>query len=306
MGRVDLVLQYGGECRHRVVLRMKLLKRWLPSSEHAAPDTREALAAAYAPIIQSFLLPCAVYYLYVSWGHWQDEVGAQRLVLTALSISTAIYCLAARHWLTAAHKVTFGAIEWIALAANLLIYANVALYMQISFVEEKLVYFILISIVFTTSGITFRSSLLSVGLAMATMLWFAADVSSELLAKYVSIGVAASVVAVGMSYLLRKAMKRQVRARLAADKLASEATHQANTDMLTLLPGRRAAFAEISRQIAHGEPWGMSCSNRWRPAAKARPTLNHTSAGSAVTSLRGCSLADLTKPRCKSCRQICP
>ena len=37
--------------------------------------SRRALAEAYTPIIRGFLLPCAGYYTYVSWGHWTDETG---------------------------------------------------------------------------------------------------------------------------------------------------------------------------------------------------------------------------------------
>jgi diguanylate cyclase (GGDEF)-like protein len=219
--------------------------------------SRQALAEAYAPIIRGFLLPCAAYYTFVTWGHWRDETGLQFVVLAGLSALTVFACLAMWRWLGTVRPVTLGRVELVGLVANVLIYANVALYMYLSFKEPKLIYFVLIAVVFATSGVTFRASALSVGLSMGTLFWFASTVSPVVLEQYLFIGVASSVVAVGMSYLLRKALRQQVSARLKADALTEHAQYLAATDMLTSLPSRRKVFDDIDAEVAARRPFWL-------------------------------------------------
>lgn len=230
------------------------LKRRTASDRLAS---RQALAEAYAPIIRGFLLPCAAYYSFVTWGHWRDETGLHLIALGGLSLFTVVTCLLMWRWLRDRRTLSLRRIELVGLIANLLIYANVALYMLLSFQEPKLIYFVLIAVVFSTSGVTFRTSAVSVGLSMGTLFWFASRTSEAALEQYLFIGVAASVVAVGMSYLLRKALRQQVSARLKADALTEHAQHLASTDMLTDLPSRRRVFHEIDAEVEHGRPFWL-------------------------------------------------
>lgn len=233
---------------------MGTFNRLIPADRSAS---RKALAEAYVPIIRGFLLPCAAYYCYVTWGHWRDETGLQFVLLAGLSALTVIACLSMWRWLRNDRSVTLARVELVGLAANLLIYANVALYMLLSFQEPKLIYFVLMAVAFSTSGATFRVIAVSVGLAMATLFWFAAKVSPATLDQYVSIGIAASVVAIGMSYLLRKALSQQVSARLKADALTEHAQYLAATDMLTSLPSRRRIFDEVDAAVAAKRPFWL-------------------------------------------------
>ncbi len=235
-------------------MRLDLPKPQSPADRSAS---RNALAEAYAPILRGFLLPCAAYYGFVTWGHWRDETGLQFVVLAGLSALTVLVCLLMWQWLTSKRSIALGQVELVGLAANLLIYANVALYMVLSFQEPKLIYFVLMAVAFSTSGVTFRVSAVSVGLSMATLFWFASKVSPATLDQYVSIGVAASVVAIGMSYLLRKALRQQVSARLKADALTEHAQYLAATDMLTSLPSRRKVFDEIDAEVAARRPFWL-------------------------------------------------
>ena len=235
-------------------MRLDFLKR--PTSANKA-KSRKALAEAYAPIIRGFLLPCVAYYTFVTWGHWRDEHGLHLLILAGTSSTTVAACLLMWRWLRDARTVTLRRLELVGLTANLLIYANVALYMLLSFQEPKLIYFVLTAVVFATSGVTFRASALSVGLSVATMIWFASTVSPATLEQYMFMGVAASTAAIGMSYLLRKALGLQVSARLKADALTEHAQHLAATDMLTSLPSRRRIFDELDTQVKSGNPFWL-------------------------------------------------
>lgn len=58
---------------------------------------RQAMADAYRPIVRGFLLPGAAYYLFVTWGHWRDETGAQLIMLGGLSRATAHLRQQGRH-----------------------------------------------------------------------------------------------------------------------------------------------------------------------------------------------------------------
>ena len=78
-----------------------------------------------------------------------------------------------------------------------------------------------------------------------------------MLSQYLSIGVAASVVSIGLSYLLRKALRLQVSARLKADALTEQAQYLAATDMLTSLPSRRRIFDEIDAEVGNGHPFWL-------------------------------------------------
>jgi len=235
-------------------VRLDLPKLGSPATPVAS---RKALAEAYTPIIRGFLLPCAGYYAYVTWGHWTNETGLNLLALAGLSATTVIVCLLMWRWLKNQRTHSLLRIELVGLAANLLIYANVTLYMLLSFQQTKLIYFVLMAMVFGTSGVTFWGTVLAVALSMATLVWFASNTSADVLSQYLSIGVAASVVSIGLSYLLRKALRLQVSARLKADALTEQAQYLAATDMLTSLPSRRRIFDEIESEVGSKHPFWL-------------------------------------------------
>lgn len=218
------------------------------------PTRRQALADAYAPIVRGFLLPCAAYYVFVTWGHWRDEAGSDLLILAGISIATVLVTIALRQWFLSGETVSFGRLELAGLTANMLIYANVVAYLLLHFEESKLIYFPLMAVVFSTSSVTSRTMLFSVGLAIGTLIWFSTQISPAALEQHMFIGVATAFAALGMAFLLRKAMSRQVDARLRADMLAERAGQLADTDMLTDLPNRRAIFDTLERHVRDQRP----------------------------------------------------
>lgn len=218
------------------------------------PARRQALAEAYAPILRGFLLPCAAYYVFVTWGHWRDETGLPFFILAGISAATVAINIFLRQHFLADQRVTFGRLELAGLLTNLLIYANVVALMALHFEESKLIYFVLMAVVFSTSSVTGRTMVLSVALAIGTLLVIASGVSEATLEQYMFIGVASSFAALGMAFLLRKAISRQVSARLRADMLTQKANRLADTDMLTGLPNRRVIFEALDRHVASGTP----------------------------------------------------
>lgn len=130
-------------------------------------------------------------------------------------------------------------------------FANLAAYMLVHFVEDKLIYFALMAVVFSTSGVTLRSTITSVTLSIATMLWLAyAQAVPERASQFAFIGVATAFASLGMATLLRKAILRQIDARLLADKVAA-------SDSLTGMANRRAVFEKIESAVSAQEPFWL-------------------------------------------------
>ena len=221
------------------------------------PVRRQAMATAYSPILRGFLLPGIFYYLYVTYSHWQDETGLTLVMFASISFTTAVCYYLMRQHVLVSEKLTLEELELNGLIANLLMYLNVVSYLAIHFEQSKLIYFALMAVVFSTTGVTFRTTLLSVGLSLATLYWFASGLPPELLAQYVSIGVATTFAAFGMAMLLRKAILKQIDARMLADELAAKAQRLADTDMLTGIPNRRAVFQKIDYLISQRRPFWM-------------------------------------------------
>lgn len=218
------------------------------------PTRRQALADAYTPIVRGFLLPCAAYYLFVTWAHWRDESEQNFALLGTISVSTAIIALALRQFYLSSDRNSLGRLEFAGIIANMLIYTNVVSYQLIHFEPGKLTYFPLMAVVFSTSSVTGRSMLFFVVLSIGTHVWFATRLSQTGMEQQMFIGVATAFAALAMAFLLRKAMVRQVDARLRADMLAERAGQLAETDALTNLPNRRAIFDALERNVAQNRP----------------------------------------------------
>ena len=209
---------------------------------------QQSMADAYRPIVRGVLLPGTAYYIFVTWGHWRDETGANLLALGGLSLVTAILYFLIRHFFLTKRQTTLRRLEIAGLATNALMYTNVVAYLAVHFEEEKLIYFVLMAVVFSTSGVTLRATLASVSLSIGTLFWLASHASPERFNQFAFIGVATSFAAFGMATLLRQAILRQIDARLVADGLAS-------LDSLTGIANRRAVFKEIDELTATKTPF---------------------------------------------------
>lgn len=219
------------------------------------PIRQQALATAYSPIVRGFLLPGMIYYSYITLTHFRDETGLELAILVSICVTTVVSYYVIRQHVLAGDKLSLGRLELIGLIANLLIYLNVVCYLAIHFEQHKLIYFALMAVVFSTTGITFRGTLLSITLALVTLYFFASKLPHEILTQYVSIGIATTFASFGMAMLLRKAILKQIDARMLADELAAKAQRLADTDMLTGIPNRRAVFEKIDYLIAQQRPF---------------------------------------------------
>jgi signal transduction histidine kinase/ActR/RegA family two-component response regulator len=181
---------------------------------------------AYVPIARGYLIAAAIYYCLISASHPFYEVGPALLVLDGLSIAAAGYGLTA--WLILGKRrdhqaqITGRRLEALVFGMNALFLANVVAYQLIHFEPQKLVYFVLMALVFATSAPTRRVAFVSVGLAVAGLICMASRAPADTINQYVFIGLAGTFAAMGMSTLMRGVVHREVRARLASDALNAD------------------------------------------------------------------------------------
>ena len=223
---------------------------WLSRQHKTWTDTtrQEVVAEAYRPVLHRFLLVTALYYLFVSWVYWGEETGVERWALLSVSLPTALTYGAMRLALNPGRNVPLRQIEVIGLITNLLMYANTVVYVGWHFESANFVYFVLCTIVFSTTGVTLRTTLFSVALVIATLFWFVTLLPTQEIADFRFIGVATSLAAVGMAILLRKAIMRQIDARLLADQLAAR-------DSLTGIANRRSVLSRIESLVEEQKPF---------------------------------------------------
>jgi signal transduction histidine kinase/ActR/RegA family two-component response regulator len=176
------------------------------------------VAAAYVPVVRGYLIAAACYYCIIAAAHPVYEVGAILVYLDGLAIlaaATAFYFW--RHLGRAALSLL--RLEVAAATINTLFLINVVAYLTVHFEPLKLVYFVLMALVFGTSAPSRRVAYGSVAAAVTGFLMLARDAPGDLIGQYAFVGVAGVFAAIGMSTLMRGAVMRELRARLASDAL---------------------------------------------------------------------------------------
>jgi two-component system, sensor histidine kinase len=176
---------------------------------------------AYVPIARGYLFAAAIYYALISLSHPFYEKGLALSVLEGLSAGSALYAFWS--WIALRRGRIMGRpLEAVALGMNGLFLANVLAYQSLHFEPHKLVYFVLLALVFATSAPSRRVALISVAAAMAGLIWMTRYAARETIDQFMFVGLAGAFAAVGMSALMRGVVSREVRARLASDTLNAE------------------------------------------------------------------------------------
>ncbi|KQV58794.1 MULTISPECIES: ATP-binding protein [unclassified Caulobacter] len=187
--------------------------------------TKVALMQAYVPIARGYLIAAAIYYVLISLSHPFYEQRLALLVLEGLAAFSALYAFWS--WIAVRRGHIMGRpLEAVVLGMNALFLSNVLAYQTLHFEPQKLVYFVLMALVFATSAPSRRVSLVSVAAAIASLAWVARHASRETIDQFMFVGFAAAFSAVGMSALMRGVVGREVRARLASEALNAELAHE--------------------------------------------------------------------------------
>ncbi|MDP1985803.1 HAMP domain-containing sensor histidine kinase [Phenylobacterium sp.] len=177
----------------------------------------EVLAQSQTPVLRTYVLAAAIYYALVSASHPFFETGRALVILTGLSVVAMVMGLLAWRWLKQPRRL--GVLEATALAMNALFMVNVVAYLSIHFEALKLFYFVLMALVFAIAAPTRRVAYVSTLAAFIGMVLMARAAPGHLIGHYAYVGVAGMFAALGMSTLMRGAVMREIRARLATDEL---------------------------------------------------------------------------------------
>jgi len=189
---------------------------WLFGKREPIPASE--IVGPYVPILRGYLVAAAIYYSLISLSHPFYEKGLGLVVLGGLAVVAAVTGL----WLwrrLKSHPPRMLGLEAAALAMNALFMANVLAYQILHFEPAKLVYFILMALVFATTAPTRRVALVSVVAAIVGLLLMAREAPGDMVNQYGFMGTAGAFAALGMSTLMRGAVMRELRARLASDAL---------------------------------------------------------------------------------------
>lgn len=192
-----------------------------PSERTEPAQAKDALTRAYTPIARGYLLASAIYYGLISLSHPFYETGINLIILMGLSLLATGHGFLAWRALRR-DRENKPLLEVLVLGMNALFLANVAAYQSLHFEPQKLVYFVLMALVFGTVSPTRRVALLCVSISVGGLIWMARQAPGDLISQYAFIGLAGSFAAIGMSTLMRGAVHREVRARLASEALNAD------------------------------------------------------------------------------------
>lgn len=213
---------------------------------------RVEIAAAYMPVVRGFLIATACYYALISFSHPFYEVGANLWVLEGLAVVSAITAFSWWRRLKAG-PMSLGRLEIASATTNALFVANVLGYQLIHFEPLKLVYFILMALVFGISAPSRRVAYLSIAAAIAGLVLMARSAPGDLISQYAFPGVVATFAAVGMCALMRGAVLRELGARLASDALNAQLEEKLieNDRLRTEAQAASRAKTEFLATISH-------------------------------------------------------
>ncbi len=176
---------------------------------------------AYVPIARGYLLATAVYYALISASHPFYEKGLALWILDGLAIFSMLYAAATGLSLRR-DKIVGLPLEAMVLGMNALFLTNTLTYQLLHFEPQKLIYCVLMALVFATSAPSRRVATVSVVAAIAALAWMAHRAPPDAATPYLFVGVAGAFAAIGMSVLMRGVVGREVRARLVSEAINAD------------------------------------------------------------------------------------
>ncbi|UDF04525.1 bifunctional diguanylate cyclase/phosphodiesterase [Asticcacaulis sp. AND118] len=240
----------------------RLFRRLKPGRRPGEVDPAELKrqkVMALRPIVRGLCGVVGSYYILIFVAHFFYETGIALPVLTTLSAVTALTCWAFFIWTRGTEAM--GRLEIASLVVNLLMYANVVTYQGLHFEPAKLIYFVLLTLVYATSAASLRVVLPTCCLAVVTMYIMASGAGFPVLKQHIWVGIAGITTAFGMAGIMRSTIFRAVHARVLAEKHRHEAQVLAHYDALTTLPNRRSFFTELEVAMVgaqRGHPFDLA------------------------------------------------
>ncbi|ESQ86439.1 hypothetical protein ABENE_18600 [Asticcacaulis benevestitus DSM 16100 = ATCC BAA-896] len=230
-------------------------RRWSKKRAPQAVETNSLTlseaeeVAAMKPIISSYCLIIGCYYAFVTLNRFFSETGQGLVILATLSVLTtgaslafyAFYVKRARH----VYQLNIAS-----LTVNFLLFCNPVAFQALHFNDNRLVYFIFLSLVYAMTGISLRVVIPSVGVTLVTVAGMGYIHNGRLSVDNVAMVILMVALATLLTVVVRQTLLRAVQARVMAEDLHSKAQTMADSDMLTGLPNRRSFFRVMEAALA--------------------------------------------------------
>ena len=226
----------------------------------------DALASTYQPIVRGYFMIAAVYYAIMTLTHfWYVEAESLQLMAGVSSLATVVI---GASWYRLRKPQKMLTLELITTLVNMLMLTNVLVALHIEYAQVKLVYFIMMVMIFGLTSLSLRQASLSTILVIGALA-FEVRLHDALQVIYGFVGFGAAFSALSISHYLRGAFGLAIEAKNKADvarataekQLAGEKSlgetlkYESITDSLTKLPNRRAFFDELAKR-QNSEPDG--------------------------------------------------
>ena len=223
--------------------------------------TGDAIAATYQPIVSTYFVVAAIYYALMTianiWYTEPDDIWA----MASLSGASAIFITCCAFALKRTRSLL--TMEILITLVNLTMLGNVLHALHVQFDTVKLVYFVIMAMIFGLTSLSLRQSAFSTLVALAALAWqvYGLEAEVQIIYGFVSFGAALSSLAI--AHYLRRAFGQAIASQQLANAAREKAEvrlegeisigetlrHQSFSDSLTNLPNRRAFFEKLDTSL---------------------------------------------------------
>ena len=219
-------------------------------------DIDSAIAQIYRPIIRGYFAVAAVYYVIMTFSHFWAMIGPDLALMASASITASIVILAAWYYLKNPPPIV--RLEIVTNIVNLLMLTNVLVALHIAYAQPKLVYFLIMAMIFAFACVSMRQALISIAATIGGLIYQLMTHDPGQLMIYGFIAFAAAMSAIAITFFLRRAIGLAVIARHKAElrlkqteSIGETMRQKSLSDSLTKLPNRRAFFEAFKWHKAH-------------------------------------------------------
>ncbi|MEH6701818.1 putative bifunctional diguanylate cyclase/phosphodiesterase [Parasphingorhabdus sp.] len=222
-------------------------------------DARSSIAQIYRPVIRGYFGVAAIYYIVMTLTHFWEFGGSDLLHMAAASITASLFALFSWHALR--KPLSTGKLEALTSVTNMLILVNVLVALHLEYAQPKLIYFMMMAMIFAFACVSMRQALFSIIAALGGLIYELFLHESGQMGIYGFISFAAALSAIAITFFLRRAIGLAVAAKHEAELGREEAQNLGETmrqrslsDSLTGLPNRRAFFETYTKYKNGGYP----------------------------------------------------
>jgi diguanylate cyclase (GGDEF)-like protein len=215
-------------------------------------DISPLLAIIYRPLIRGYFGAAAFYYVVFTLIHIMGHSGAELPTIIIASITASL--VFGFSWYALRNAIPITSLHAVIIIANLSMFANVMIGIQAEFAPEKLVYFIIMAMLFALAYASIPQALVSIAAVLAGLFYVLLKHAPENLEVYGFITFAVSLSAMTINLTLRRAIGQIILAGFEAEnrlketkKLSEKMRQRSLSDSLTGLPNRRAFFETLKR-----------------------------------------------------------